>query len=738
MEIEHILNAKIIELPKNKIKDVSVSENFIKCQQEIIYYEKEEEIERTNKKALVVQIENGEAYANEDLNIGPIVFSKLPCTYNGFTHYILIIDNPFGGEYYNNKGEQVSLTNTGSIPLDTTFYTENGEHYILFEIALEIEFSKEMSSTIETLHIETFDRKTNKLEEEKKEKELQLEQLDQLVDDTLDDFYKEKLQNTIEDISFKMQLLSDIKWFKTTTERQKGPQKSEGIKRAFNDLLKKIYELKKNIINNKKKIYESRLKLIPDYIIEEMNNLDSIREIEDEKLTDDELTDEELKEFKLEEDGLIDEIEVIEEQMKELEDLNIEEIEEIKQFITDEKSAISSMKTGDNLADWLITELQILLEIPDLLLAHLSNETETKHETETETETKKNIFKKLKWWRKKYHATKNTIDLFKENKDHLEDTPENKKLFKRMRARYRKYTAIPPAPPEPTNPSDEPTENTEGNSFETHTIGKPRVVNVQPTLQSSFYDDDDGVEKIDIENTPTNVPEDITEEDEREAAIELRRKQKMEFARKLREKEEIERALGERKQIDSERVSNELRRARELERKKEKAIKRKEKEDHRQELIKQNVAERLKQGEDNIRKNIAQKLSKELEEIKQKWDATTPPIIETINDAINVARIPDPDEEIWESIEHLYNIIKEPIEDKIGVESFTNTESELLKNIIINGLKDLSDVKGVDKDQKIKNKILQLKTPRGLEPEPNWITEEMVTREFAEYEDKYI
>ena len=695
MEIEHILNAKIIELPKNKIKDVSISENFIKCQQEIIYYEKEEEIERTNKKALVVQIENGEAYANEDLNIGPIVFSKLPCTYNGFTHYILIIDNPFGGEYYNNKGELVSLTNTGSIPLDTTFYTENGEHYILFEIALEIEFSKEMSSTIESLHIETFDRKTHKLEEEKKEKELQLEQLEQLVDDTLDDFYKEKLQNTIEDISFKMQLLSDIKWFKTTTERQKGQRKSEGIKRAFNDLLKKIYELKKNIINNKKKIHESRLKLIPDYIIEEMNNLDSIREIGDEKLTDDEL-----KEFKLEEDGLIDEIEVIEEQMDDLEDLNIEEIEEIKQFITDEKSAISSMKTGDNLADWLITELQILLEIPDLLLAHLSNK----------TETKKNIFKKLKWWRKKYHATKNTIDLFKENKDHLEDTPENKKLFKRMRARYRKYTAIPPAPPEPTNPSYEPTENTEGNSFETHTIGKSRVVNVQPTLQSSFDDDDDdGVEQIDIENTLANVPKDMTEE--------------------------IERALRERTQRENEAKAREERRSRKLDR----ALERKEKEDHRQELIKQNVAERLKQGEDNIRKNIAQKLSKELEEIKQKWDATTPPIIETINDAINVARIPDPDEEIWESIENLYNIIKKPIEDKIGIESDVfNTESELLKNIIINGLKDLSDVKGVDKDQKIKNKILQLKTPRGLEPEPNWITEEMVTREFAEYEDKYI
>ena len=731
MEIEHILNAKIIELPKNKIKDVSISENFIKCPQEIIYYEKEEEIERTNKKTLVIQIENGETYGDEDLSIGPIVFSKLPCTYNGFTHYILIIDNPFGGEYYNNKGELVSLTNTGSIPLDTTFYTENGEHYILFEIALEIEFSKEMSSTIESLHIETFDRKTHKLEEEKKEKELQLEQLDQLYDDTLDDFYKEKLQNTIEDISFKMQLLSDIKWFKTTTERQKGPQKSEGIKRAFNDLLKKIYELKKNIINNKKKIYESRLKLIPDYIIEEMNNLDSVREIEDEELTDDELTDdeltdEELKEFKLEEDGLIDELEVIEEQMKELEDLNIEEIEEIKQFITDERSAISSMKTGDNLADWLITELQILLEIPDLLLAHLSNE--------TETETKKNIFKKLKWWRKKYHATKNTIDLFKENEDHLEDTPENKKLFKRMRARYRKYTAIPPASPEPTNPSDEPTERIEGNSFETHTIGKSRVVNVQPTLQSSF--DDDGVEQI-----PANVPEGITEEDEIKAAKELRRKQKIKFAREQREKEKMERAQRERTQRENEAKAREVRRARELEREKEKALERKEKEDHRQELIKQNVAERLKQGEDNMRENIAQKIIKELEEIKQKWDATTPPIIETINDAINVARIPDPGEEIWESIENLYNIIKKPIEDKIGVENvegIVNTESQLLKNIIINGLKDLSGMEEVDEDQKIKNKILQLKTPRGLEPEPNWITEEIVTREFAKYIEKYI
>ena len=170
---------------------------------------------------------------------------------------------------------------------------------------------------------------------------------------------------------------------------------------------------------------------------------------------------------------------------------------------------------------------------------------------------KKNIFKKLKWWRKKYHATKNTIDLFKENKDFLEDTPENKKLFKRMRARYRKYTAIPPVPPELTNPSYEPTENTEGNSFETHTIGKSRVVNVQPTLQSSFDDDDDGVEKIDIENTPTNVPEDITEEDEIKTTKKLRTEQKIEFVRE-KEKEEIERA-------------------RELERKKEKAIKKKRK-----------------------------------------------------------------------------------------------------------------------------------------------------------------
>ena len=98
------------------------SENFIKCQQEIIYYEKEEEMERSNKKALVIQIENGEAYTDKDFIIGQILFSKLPCNYNGFTHYILIIDNTFGGEYYNNKGELVSLTNTESIPLNITFF----------------------------------------------------------------------------------------------------------------------------------------------------------------------------------------------------------------------------------------------------------------------------------------------------------------------------------------------------------------------------------------------------------------------------------------------------------------------------------------------------------------------------------------------------------------------------------------------------------------------------------------
>ena len=105
-----------------------------------------------------------------------------------------------------------------------------------------------------------------------------------------------------------------------------------------------------------------------------------------------------------------------------------------------------------------------------------------------------------------------------------------------------------------------------------------------------------------------------------------------------------------------------------------------------------------------------------------------------LNDSITIER-----NKLWGTIEELYENIYENINKniEIGVINFINTnnykEREIFKKIVIDGLFDLKDVEGDDNEQKEKNKILQLKTPRGIEPEPMWITEEDVNETLNDY-----
>ena len=421
MEI-NIREAQIIDLPNSIIKESQVeTNNFIMCDDEQkVYYEEKNEKDRYASEVLVVKLVD----YTDDFKIGDVVFEKLKYPYKEFTHYILIdfssSKKVIEKDY--NVSEEILYDNLGvvitNIPkTESKFYYDGTKYYIAYSNAIELVYSEKIETQLSAISVDTIQNHIKNLEKKITEKEAYLRQFK--VVNNLDNFFKTAQEKEIENMRKKHFLLkNNILWYKSTSARleQNHPNKKREL---FQELLKLIHEAKKFIIGQKKDIYKIQKAIIPEHYLTSILNLESPEEITLEDLTS-------------------EDIELMDQLLPEqIEDFNIsEDLDEdaLYEFIEKEIGDNDTMRNLGELNEDQWMELQILLEIPKLILSinDLSEEN-----------TKQKIIR----WKKLYIATKNSIILFNSEKSQeiLDNIPDEEKeiLFKKITKQwwhYRKFS----------------------------------------------------------------------------------------------------------------------------------------------------------------------------------------------------------------------------------------------------------------------------------------------------------